>query len=80
MKIEVAKLNPDEVKQQILCHKSDFMHSFKIKASLAMLDFSCSYIKQFYCSTIQHFDSWMTTKILCSSFNFSLFYPPTSNR
>jgi hypothetical protein len=34
--MEVAKLNPGEVRQQILCHKSGFMHFLKIKALLVM--------------------------------------------
>ena len=62
--MEVAKLNLGGMNQQILYHKSDFMHFFEINVeslhlvpntclvSVQILDPHCSYIGHFYCSSI----------------------------
>jgi len=50
MKMEVAKLNLDEIRQQILCHKSGFTHFFKFNVeSLHLVPGTCSGYAQNSC-------------------------------
>jgi len=44
------------------------------------IDANYSKIKQFYCSVVKQLDGWMTTKILNSNFNSTLFFPAAGNR